>query len=509
MNEKIKLETESVRIPEIISEEVWSDTWEDEVNLNAEAVDVIDVESGFSELAIEVTSDGAVLSGYMENKIFYMDEDNNILMDSGRVRINKSFSIPKAKRGMDAMVKLRMINLQHNLYQGNKVNVKADVEIDLRISSLQKYDIATGAKGAPEELDFNYSLLEIEDVSGEKMFNLLEKHLVELPGDISEVFRIVHSIRSLEGKVKKNTVIISGLILKDLFYRTSNGAIGVKTEEIPLEKELSFPGCQSGEKVDLNLSIMGKDFGFSSEYIGHLYQDVSLCLGVKVYGVKRLNVITDVSGPGIKVEKETLQAHKVISGLELSETFTDTLNLEAEVNEVLKAIGSMQNVDVSTSAEQLSVKGEIDTLVFMIDNNSFFRLQHVSLPVNFQVPAYQLDENKRKVFVNPQQIEEVYVELIEPGLVELQAPARILVKLTEYITEEVITSIEVLDALVDWVDVETKLYIVQPGDTLEIICCRFNVTVEDIIRANPEREDQLNVYSKEKIRIPVFVRGER
>lgn len=46
-------------------------------------------------------------------------------------------------------------------------------------------------------------------------------------------------------------------------------------------------------------------------------------------------------------------------------------------------------------------------------------------------------------------------------------------------------------------------YVIQPGDTLNIIAKRFGVTVDDIIRINPTLQGQNFIYPGQIIHIPV------
>ncbi len=50
--------------------------------------------------------------------------------------------------------------------------------------------------------------------------------------------------------------------------------------------------------------------------------------------------------------------------------------------------------------------------------------------------------------------------------------------------------------------VRSTIYIVQPGDTLWLIAQKFNITLDELIAANPQIEDPSNIYLGQEINIP-------
>ncbi len=250
-------------------------------------------------------------------------------------------------------------------------------------------------------------LLKVERVIGEDTVTDVVAAEIQLPFKIIKVFDVIANIVDLDEQVRANGVQIAGNIDKQLFVVDKGDMVRHIPEMIPFQVFVPVAGAQPGMNAQVNVRILSVDTDLVRPQV--VNQTITLEIFVKVTKTEQIEVVVDVQGKDITVEKELLKVDAVVGEDTVRQTITPTVTLPITAKKIFRILPSVRNVTAEIKQDLVIVRGIIHKQVFLVDEGELVR--HASedipftksVPVNGARPGQQV-QTRVRVFLEDYQI---------------------------------------------------------------------------------------------------------
>ncbi len=233
-------------------------------------------------------------------------------------------------------------------------------------------------------LDVKRRLLKVDKVVGETTVTKVVQETVKLPIKAIKIFDVVASLNDIQGEVKQDSVLVSGLIKKQLFIVDEGDLVRHVSEEIPFRQLIDVPGARPNQRVQVRVRIVD----IETQLLDNgrtVKQDVILEIFVKVTETKQIKVVTDVKGgpKNLRVKKKLLKVESVVGEDRVSEVIKNTAKLPITAKKIFQIVSEVRDVQAEVKTDLVIVRGIVHKQIFLVDEGDLVR--HVSEDVPFSV----------------------------------------------------------------------------------------------------------------------------
>lgn len=497
MGDLIINKEEICKIHRLVFESTVVETYSGNLYPEASFVDIIHAEANICHLEIKLMKDIVLVDGLLTQTLYYADGENNILIKSETVKIEKRLNADKVNSRMVPVIKGKVLDIKKKIANHNCVEISTTIELLIKILDDVDVELINEIENLPESAKIEKGDIMIENIVGEKIFQEEVQQKIELPEKALTIIKVDHLLQDVKAMPKKDMVSIIGNMQIKIIYVDVNKYARIELKEIPFYREFQMAGSLPGLDVWVDNEIGSNNFeavdGSANEFIDKIIMNFY----IKVFKYKSVEFVTDVNGPGLKTEKKSVEVNNIIYHLILDEKFNLVTQIPYGINQVLDNIGTLQGLNAEICNGQILINGKLKRVLFLLDQDDFLRISTDLIPINFKgaVPV----EGKDKIIeVYPKPFEEIIYELTDHQTIEERAILGVMISISEKLILNVVSTVQLVEPPPD---IETRMYIVQKGDTLEVISRRFDVFLSDILKVNPEIEEE--IYCGQKIRIPI------
>lgn len=443
--------------------------------------------------------DGKVkIDGSINAYIMYLADDENSSVRSLNTTLDFSQTIDfdAVKVGMILESKVLLKSIEAKVLNGRKVNVKAIMDLDLKIVS-------------NEELEF---VKEIEDV---KDVQLLDKSLtlnsllglgvtkvyakdtivIDSVDNLTEVMKVDFHIINQETKISYNKVLVKADACVKIVYLTEDNRICTVSQLIPVMGFIDMPDVSDENLCDVHYEIKNLLVKPNNMEEHSIYVEAELEISCNVYQSKELNIIQDLYSPSTNL----VYKQKQIRAVAQKELIKDVCSIREK--QFISEIGNHKIYDVdirvtivnkSILKDRIVFEGEM-SLNFLFDENNTSRIgtKNMILPFTFNMdcagvmPTSEIDTN---IEITLQDF-----TVMPDESIDIKIDLEFFVGLSNNQNIQVIENINI-DETREKERYSLIIYFVKPGDTLWNIAKRFSSTVAHIVKMNGiEDENKINI----------------
>jgi spore coat assembly protein SafA len=505
-----------LKVDRVIGEDTVRETVEAVIKLPFKIIKVFDVIASVTDVETETQEGGVMVSGIIHKQLFVVDEYDKVRHEPEDVPFSVFVDIPGATAAMDAQVDIRILSLDTEVIDGGwKVRQTIVLEIFAKVTSVQQIEVVIDVIG--KDIIVKKELLKVDSVVGEDTEAFTLTPTATLGVTARKIFRIIPSVRNVTAEVKENTVIVKGVIHKQIFFVNEEEEVEHVSEDVPFTRAVSIPGARPGMDVQVRVSVVLEDFELVDPPSRTLRQTLVVEAFVKVTEVIQLEVVVDVHGRGIEVIKRLLKVESVVVDVRQKETIRSTVTLDKKPLKILEVVGQIVNLTAEARTDQIIVKGILHKQIFFVDvHDNLLRHQPEDVPFTF-VKTARGARPGMNVQVRASIVGEIRTKLDGREL-EQTAVIDIFAKVTRMVQLEVVVDV----IRVQPVPPKPKppkpkppkpkppvppkppvqRYIVQKGDTLWKIAKRFGVSLDALIRANPQIKNPDLIFPGDVVFIP-------
>lgn len=507
-----------LKVERVVGETTVREAVEAEIALPYKIEKVFEVIANVTDVETEVRSDGVLVTGIIDKQLFVVDKGDLVHHIPEEIQFRAFVDVKGALPEMNVSVQVRVLTVDTHLANSETVRQTIVLEIFVKVTVTEQIEVVIDVQG--KGIYVEKELLKVDSVVNEDTLVQTITPTATLPLVAKKIFRILPTVRDVSAEIKKDTVIVRGVIHKQIFLVDEGDLVRHAAEDVPFTKTVDLPGVRDGMEVHVEVKVTVEDFELRHPPSKELRQTLLLEIFVKVTETLQIDVVTAVTGPGIKVTKRLLKVEHVVVDVLQRETVRAAVKLPIQAIKIFEILGQVVNLEGEARTDQIMVKGTLHKQIFFVDPTNLVRHLREDIPLNFAKTAKGARPDMN-VQVRAQIIGDIVYRLVDSYKLEQTVVLEIFAKVTRTVQLEVV--VDVRRAVTPPTPPrppkprpprprppkpgpprppKKQTYIVQKGDTLFFIAKRFGVTLEALIRANPQIKDPNLIFPGDVIYIP-------
>jgi len=218
----------------------------------------------------------------------------------------------------------------------------------------------------------NKKRIKVQHVIGEGAAQFDVVRNIELPAVVRKVVDVDAEIVELDYEILPNKVIIKGALHKQIFY-VEDGDYVVKEFTVMREEFTDFvhiKGAEPGMDVILNAQLMFVDTNpangsFPADTI---HQAAVISVSAKVIEIMQLDVVTDVTGPGITVQKDLFQVESVVGEQEKQATVAAEHEVDEDARKIYDMDAVCRDLDYEILPGKVVIRGTLHKQIYYVSD---------------------------------------------------------------------------------------------------------------------------------------------
>jgi len=503
MNTALDVKRQLLKVDKVIGETTEKKVIESDITLPIQATKIFDIVANLTNVEGEVREGGVLVTGIIKKQLFVVDEGDLVKHVPEEVPFRQFIDVEGAQPNLNVQIRAKIIDIESQLVTNTEVRQEVLLELFVKVTDVQQLKVVTDVKGGPKDLEVDRKLLKVDSVIGEDRVSEIIKKTVELPITAKKIFQIVGEVRDVQTEVKQDVVVVRGVVHKQIFLVDEGDLVRHVTEDVPFSVSVDIPGAKEDFDVQVDVEAVVDQFQLVDPPGRQLRQTILLDIFVKVSEILQKEVVIDVSGTGIKVDKKLLKVEQVVADVTERETVDSKVELTIGAEKIFRIISEITDEETQIENGKVIVRAVLHKQIFFVDQSGLLRHQREDVPFQIvaNVPEAMKDMN---VQIRLRIIGDIDFDLVDKKTVSQTAVIEAFIKVTETEQLEV-----VIDVTFDKPPKppkppkEEKVIVVKKGDTLFKIAKREEVTVDEILEINPDIKDPNMIFPGQEIKIPV------
>ncbi|HHU75395.1 MAG TPA: DUF3794 domain-containing protein, partial [Firmicutes bacterium] len=512
MSKDLIVERKLLKVERVIGEDTVRETVESEIKLPFKVQKVFDVHASINETETEVREGGVLVSGNIHKQLFVVDKGDLVRHIDEDVPFQIFVDIPGARKDYNVQVDVNILSVDADLSHYERIRQVVVLDVFVKVTKTEQVEVVIDVKG--RDIYVEKELLKVDHVVGEQRIYHTLTPTATLPITAKKIFRIIPSVRDVSTEIKKDTVIVKGIIHKQVFLVDEGDLVRHAFEDIPFSKSIKIEGARPENDVFVRVRVTLDDFEMIKPPSKELRQTLVLDIFVKVTETLQLKIVVNVKGEGIKVEKKLLKVESVVSDVLLRETVKATAKLPIQAIKIFDIMGEIVDLKTEAMEDRIVIRGTLHKQIFFVDPGDLVRHTREDIPFRFvkEVPGARPSDN---IHVRAKIIGDIVFKLLGEKRLEQTAIIEIFAKVTRSIQLEVVVDVKRIGPHPPRPPHPPKppyppepycphkqKYIVKEGDTLFFIAKRFGVALDALIAANPQIKNPDLIFPGDVIYIP-------
>ena len=527
--------SELLKVEQVVGENASQTSVIREVTLPGRVRKITEVDATLRDVRGRVIENKVVVEGIVHKQIFYVDDDTGQLKEFtvDDERFVHFVDVPGAMPGMNVQVHGRIEFVGHDFIrevsagkkgradegQDNEELGTQDVdgsghwkkpdrvdslfrqtvilEIFAKVTESMQINVVVDAIGIDKDKVLT-ELLKVESVVGENASQVSVRAEIDFGRPARKIQRIESEVRNIVTRVIENKVVVEGVLHKQIFFVGADDDViyEVSVDE-PFTHFVDVPGAFPGANVQVHPRV---------EFVNVVIDNYDPTLGiqtaiidifVKVTETVQVDVVIDIRD--MPVTKELLKVSQVVGEGARQHTIVANLTAPAPARKIAGPPDTrFENLNTRVIENKVVIEGDLVKQVFFVRDGDIPEVLEFEVSERFTVfvdipgamPGHVVQVYPRVEFT------EFDIDPNDPTQIRQTTVIEVFVKVTEFVQLEVVVDCDVAPVP------SVTIYVVQPGDTLFKIAQKFNVTVDDILAANPDIKDPNVIFPGQKIFIP-------
>ena len=453
--------------------------------------------------------DGKVkIDGCVNTYIMYLPDskEDNLRGLNATIEFSQNITIPECKEGMQAVTCIQIKDLECKVLNGRKINVRAGLEIKIKLYSNENIDIVRGVNNIYDIQTLDKAF-EVNSLIGNGSARVYVKDTLNIDSqdEFAEILKTEVSLENNDIKISYNKVLSKCEANVKIMYLTEDNRINTVQGKIPAVGFIDIPNVSEENICEINneiKNIMLKP-NISEEH--SIYIEIEIETTCTALERKEISLIQDLYSPSQNLSFTQKRINVLSNNVTKNKNFTvtsktsipDLVDGKIIDVEVLPSINKQQ-----TTSSKVLTEGEITINYIFSDNNGNIYSKVSKIPFEFNMENLTQNENaniETKIDITNEKFN------VKPnGDVDCSIDMEAITEFSENISMNIIDNIEIEEDDEDSGDYDSLIiYIVQKGDSLWKIAKKFRSTVEEITRMNGI-ENPNEIQIGQKIYIPKF-----
>lgn len=446
----------------------------------------------------EIQEGKVKIDGTLNAYIMYLadGENSSVRGLNTNVDFSKIFDIQKAKKDMRLEICFNLKQIECKVLNGRKVNIKAVVEVEIKILSNENVEIVRGIEEL-KDIQTLQNSINVNTLIGEGMTKIYAKDTLTIDnGDnLAEIMKVNTRIINKNIKISYNKVLIKSDLEVKLLYLTDDNRINTIERTIPVIGFIDVKDVNDNNQCDVKYEIKNILIKPNNVEDHSIYIEAEIEAYCQAYENKEINVIQDIYSPTTNLSFE----QKRVNVMQKKDYAQDVCNIREK--QMITEIGNNKIYDVEVNPtilkqnilkDRIIYEGELNlTIIFSSNITGGVDTKIVSIPFDFNMEFVGVNSNSKinttidigmqNFVIMPDESIDIKIDLIFSAESERNSEINIIENIQK--DEEKFEN-----------PYSMVVYFVKPGDTLWNVAKKFKSTIEDVTRVNGiEQTNSLNI----------------
>lgn len=496
-------------INQIVGQKKETITVEGDVIVNDVKPDVLNIISSNGTICVykKEIMDGKIrIDGTVNTYVIYLADDENGSVRSLNTNLDftQFIDVENCKQNMTLDEDISIKNFEWKVLNGRKINIKAFIEINVRVYSNENFEFITNLNN-DEDIQVLNSNEKIISLVGEGSNKTYAKDTINLDeiDDLAEIMKVEIRIINEDIKTSYNKVLSKADADVNIMYLTEDNRINNVRSLIPIMGFVDMPNinenCMCHAKNRLkNLVVKPNNIDEHSIYI-----EAEIELTCFAYEARDIEIVEDLYSLTSDMNFNTQEINTMIDKKQTKEVYNvrEELNIPEIHNEKICGTSIKPIITKQTiRRDKVIYEGEI--IVELLSNNDSVTSKNINLALNFEANIDGVGENS-KVETSIKVKNEDFI-IRDNGNMTINIELEFIIDSVNTKSINVINEISIEENRQN--DIYSMvIYFVKPGDTLWKIAKHFRSRIEDIARVNNIENENL-IHTGQQLYIPKFAR---
>lgn len=446
----------------------------------------------------EVTNGKIKIDGTIDCSIIYLvDNENEIVRGlNSNIDFSEYIDIENSVEQADVDINIILKQMECDVLNGRKVNLKATLEITSRIYSNEKINITKDIKGCTDIQKLE-KVIQLNSLIGKNSCKAYAKDNIILENNekLIEVLKTDIEIINKEFKISYNKILAKSDVNIKILYLTENNEIKAIDKLIPVMGFIDMENITENNICDVKHSVKNIIVKPNNSEDNSIYVEVETEINCFSYETKDIELLQDLYSPvkNISYKEKTIKA---MMGLQ---TINDVITINEKINNsgnfANKIYSSSMNVQINSIKileNRAIYEGEIiENILYESNSAEKVEKREIRFPLNQEVSLIdKITEENLDIEIESRN-----------NTVTIETDGNISVNLEINIKTKMFKSIDIniLDE-VEENEIENNnsysiiIYFIKKGDTLWNIAKRYKSTIESIKKINKiDDEEKLEI----------------
>ena len=437
------------------------------------------------------------IEGCINTYIIYIsdDEKGNIRSINTNIDFVKVIDVEKANSEMILETNVDLKNIECRVINGRKINIKAILDLEFKISSNKDIDIIDDVN--LKDIQKLNKKLRISSLIGKGETKVYAKDTVTINNidNLAEIMKVDARIINKDIRISYNKVLAKADMNIKILYLTEDNRVNTIEAIIPVMGFIDIENISENDICDIQYEIKNLMIKPNNVEEHSIYIESEIQLYCRVYKIEEINLIQDLYSPSTNLK--FVQKQIRVMQPKITTQKTESIRENVEISDLY----GKKIYDVSVKVEILKqillkskvlYEGEI-LLDFIYEslNNNIIDTKKVKIPFNFNLDFEGVDDNfniKTEVEISMQDFVVTSDNNIDVKIdlnLTISAFKATYINIIDEINEEE-------NSLLNYCSM--VIYFTKSGDTLWKIAKNFGSTIEEIVRVNGiEENTELNI----------------
>ena len=434
----------------------------------------------------EVMDEKVRIEGSINVYIMYLadDETSSIRSLNTTLSFSQTIDFERVKEGMLLEDKIALKSLEAKVINGRKVNVRAMLDLDLKIVSNEELEFVKEIDDIKDAQTLDRSIT-LNSLLGSGFTKVYAKDTIVIDSldNLTEIMKVDFTIINKETKISYNKVLVKADACVKMVYLTEDNRICTTSNLIPVMGFIDMPDVTDENICDIQYEIKNLLVKPNNIEEHSIYIEAELEINARVYQGKQLNIIEDLYSPSVNL----VYKQKQIQAIAQKEMVKDICSIREK--QFISEIGNRKiyDVDINPRIENQTIlkdrilyEGELElNFLFEAEGSSRVGTKNMTLPFTFNmdcagaIPTSKIETN---IEITLQDF-----TIMPDESIDIKIDLEFLVNLSNSQNMQVIEEVNV-DETRQNERYSLIIYFVKPGDTLWKIAKKFRSTISNIAK---------------------------
>lgn len=402
----------------------------------------------------------------------------------------------ECKQDMDIMDNMQIKNIECNVLNGRKINIKVEVEISIQLFLNQSIEVLKEINNVENVQTLN-SKMTINTLVGKGTTKTIAKDTIACGENLAEVLKAEVNIVNKEEKTSYNKVLVKADAATKIMYLTESNEIKIINSNIPIMGFIDISDVSEENIINTNYEIKNMLIKPNNDENHSIYVEIEVGISCMAYGTSDIELIQDMYSVEDDIEFTTkpvlTETNKINkrSMCDISEKISvpeisNNQIYDVEINPVIN------NTNILNG--RIVFEGELNlNFIFASSTTIGIEAKKYKLPFNYEMEDECINSEKR-VTVQTECVGDNFVVLAD-GMIECKVNIQFSLEMSDSADINIIDEIKLLENR-NVQNYSMVIYLVKPGDTLWKIAKRYKTTVSNIMELNNLENDNIKVGDK-------------